>query len=248
MRVQQQPAYVIHHHDYSETSLLLELVTRDYGRVGVIAKGARRGRGERRALLNPFTPLRVDWSGKGELGVLTGVEAAGAPLALSGEALYCGFYINELMIRLLHRHDAHVQLFSGYQQCLQGLQGDIGNDVALRLFEYLLLQEIGYGLVLERDAFDNMPIVADQVYEYVADSGPRRVAADAGQHTGALVRGRSLLALAEGRFDDPEVMPELKRLMRMLLARHLGDKPLNSRRLMQSVSRRPKASQGETET
>jgi DNA repair protein RecO (recombination protein O) len=248
MRVQQQPAYVIHHHDYSETSLLLELFTRDYGRIGLIAKGARRAKNGRRALLNPFTPLLIDWSGKGELGVLTGVEASGAPLVLSGEALYCGFYVNELLIRLLHRHDAHAQLFGGYQQCLQRLLGDGTSDVALRQFEYLLLQEIGYGLVLDHDAFDNMPIEEDQHYEYIADSGPRRVVAGGERHDGALVQGRSLIALATGKLEDPAIMQELKRLMRMLLARHLGDKPLNSRQLMRALAQRPKVSQGETET
>jgi len=248
MRVQQQPAYVIHHHDYSETSLLLELFTRDYGRIGVIAKGARRAKNERRALLNPFTPLRIDWSGKGELGVLTGVEASGSALALSGEALYCGFYINELLIRLLHRHDPHAQLFDGYQQCLPRLQSDTRNDVALRLFEYLLLQEMGYGLVLDHDAFDNRPIEEDQLYEYISDSGPRLVVPGGEAHGGSPVHGRSLVALATGRIDDPVILQELKRLMRMLLERHLGDKPLNSRQLMRSLSQRPKVSQGETET
>jgi len=251
MRVLQQPAYVIHHHDYSETSLLLELFTRDHGRVGVIAKGARRGKSERRALLNPFTPLWVDWSGKGELGVLVGVESRGSSLTLSGEAIYCGFYVNELLLRLLHRHDAHAQLFDGYQQCLMRLQSDTPNDSALRIFEFLLLQEIGYGLVLDRDAFDNLPIKEDQTYEYVGDSGLRRVVANVGHSAGTLVSGRSLLALATGRLDqpeklDPEMMNELKRLMRVMLARHLGDRPLNSRQLMRSLSQRPKATHGET--
>ena len=118
MRILQQPACIIHHTDYSESSLLLELFTRDYGRVGVIAKGARRPKSGKRALLNPFSSLLLSWTGRGELGVLTQTEANGLPVVLSGEALYCGFYVNELLLRLLHRHDAHEALFEGYQNCL----------------------------------------------------------------------------------------------------------------------------------
>jgi DNA repair protein RecO (recombination protein O) len=248
MRVLQQPAYVIHHHDYSETSLLLELFTRDHGRVGVIAKGARRAKGDRRALLNPFTSLRVDWSGKGDLGVLGNVEADGRQYSLSGESLYCGFYINELILRLLHRHDAHERLFSGYRQCLDHLHDETPNDVALRRFEALLLQELGYGLVLDHDAFDNMPVDENALYEYVVDSGPRRVGEVETNHSGALVHGRSLIALSYGQFSDEEVMQELKRLMRVLLARHLGDRPLNSRKLFQSLSRRQELTEREPQS
>lgn len=245
MRVQEQPAYVIHHHDYSETSLLVELFTRDYGRVGVIAKGARRARSERRALLNPFTPLRVDWGGKGDLGVLGSIEGDGGIITLSGESLYCGFYVNELILRLLHRHDAHEQLFQGYRRCLGELGDQTPNDVALRRFEATLLQELGYGLVLNHDAFDNMPIEDEALYEYVTDSGPRRIRDDEINHRGVLIHGRSLIALSKGQFSDAMVLQELKRLMRTLLARHLGGKPLNSRKLLQSLSRVQLNTEGE---
>ena len=247
MRVQQQPAYIIHHHNYSETSLLLELFTRDYGRVGVIASGARRGNNQRRALFNPFTSLLVDWSGKGELGVLGNIENKGPALNLVGESLYCGFYVNELILRLLHRHDAHVQLFVEYEQCLKRLEEEMANDAALRIFEALLLQELGYGLVLDQDAFDNMPLEEKVLYEYVADSGPRRIGADAAGARGAVIHGRSLIALSQGRLNDAQVLKELKQLMRALLARHLGDRPLNSRVLLQTLTRQQQTREGETQ-
>jgi len=235
MRVQQQPAYIIHHTDYSETSLLVELFSRDYGRVGVIAKGARRSRSGKRALLNPFSPLLLSWSARRELGVITEIEANGLPLALTGEAVYCGFYVNELMLRLLHRHDAHEALFEGYQHCLQTLQIGQVNDTALRIFEALMLQELGYGLVLDHDTVDNMPIQPDLTYEYIADDGPRHLNVGEVVRHGVEIRGATLLALAAGDIHEAETLRELKLLMRYVLNRYLGDRPLNSRKLMQSV-------------
>lgn len=238
MRVLQQPACIVHRHDYSESSLLLELFTRDFGRVGVIAKGARRHKSGARGLLNPFSPLLLSWTGRGELGVLTETETNGLPVVLSGEALYCGFYINELLLRLLHRHDAHEALFEGYQNCLNALQTGQSNDAALRIFEALLLQEIGYGLVLDRDTVDNMPIHADWRYEYIADSGPRRLQSGVDAQQGIEIQGASLLALVNGKLGEPHILKDLKRLTRFVLERHLGGRPLNSRKLMQSVKQR----------
>lgn len=246
MRVLQQPAYIIHHHDYSESSLLLELFTRDYGRVGVISKGARRPKSGRRALLNPFSPLLLSWSGRGELGVVTEIEANGLPLELKGEAIYCGFYVNELMLRLLHRHDAHEALFEGYQRCLQTLQIGQVNDAALRMFELLLLQELGYGLVFDHNTIDNMPIHPDSTYEYIADNGPRRLNSDEKPRHGVEVHGTTLLALAAGDIGQADTLRELKLLMRYVLKRHLGDRPLNSRKLMQSMKHYTPSASGET--
>lgn len=245
MRIQQQPTFVIHHHDYSETSLLLELLTRDFGRVGVIAKGARRSRSGKRALLNPFSPLLLSWSGRGELGVVTEIEANGLPLALEGEAIYCGFYVNELMLRLLHRHDAHEALFEGYQLCLQALETGQVNDAALRMFEVLMLKELGYGLVLDRNTVDNMPIQSSLMYEYIADSGPRCLNTGETAVHGVELHGATLLALAAGDMGEAETLRELKLLMRYVLKRHLGNRPLNSRKLMQSMKHHAPSESGQ---
>lgn len=248
MRVHQEPSFIVHHYDYTETSLLLEILTRNYGRVGVIAKGARRSRSGRRALFNPFSPLLLSWSGRGELAVLTEIEANGSPLNLKGEATFCGFYVNELLLRLLHRHDAHEALFEGYQRCLQALQSGKANDVALRIFEVLMLQELGYGLVLDRDTVANMPIQADLTYEYFADSGPRRLNAGESARQGIEVRGATLLALAAGDLGEARVLKELKLLTRYVLKHHLGDRPLNSRKLMQTIKHRTPSGSGELQS
>src|SRR3970282_94597 len=135
MRIHQQPAYVLHHRDYSETSLLLEVFRAHNGRIGLIAKGARRASSRMRVILKPFQRLLIGWSGKGELAVLTGAEQdAGAP-ALAGAALYCGFYLNELLLRLLHRHDPHEALFAAYRIALDALGRGGAHEAAMRVFE-----------------------------------------------------------------------------------------------------------------
>lgn len=238
MRVQQQPAFVLHGRAYSETSLLLEVFTSQYGRVGLIAKGARRPTSRLRAGLAPFQPLLIGWSGRGELMILTGAEPDGAEFGLHGESLYCGFYLNELLMRLLHRHDPHERLYAAYRQTLATLSGNGRVEAALRLFEKRLLREIGYGLSLEQDADDRSPIAADAVYEYVPERGPVRVDQPELQRRahGVRVCGESLLALANDDLSTPRALRETKTLMRALLAPHLGDRPLHSRQLFrQSV-------------
>jgi DNA repair protein RecO (recombination protein O) len=238
VRVQQQPAYVLHSREYSESSLLLELFTLRYGRLGLIAKGARRPASRMRGVLKPFQSLLASWSGRGELGVLTGAEGDGAGVSLAGAALYCGFYLNELLMRLLHRHDPHEALFAAYRDSLHALTGDTGSEAVLRLFEKRLLREIGYGLVLDRDISDNAPIVPDALYDFIPERGPVRLPhpeLNTRLH-GVRMRGTSLLALAHESLDDPVARREAKQLMRTVLARYLGNKPLHSRRLFATAT------------
>ncbi|HSW52864.1 MAG TPA: DNA repair protein RecO [Sulfuricaulis sp.] len=238
MRFQQQPAFVLHQRDYSETSLLLEVFTANHGRIGLIAKGARRASSRLRGVLKPFQRLLIGWSGKGELAVLTAAEMDGPGHGLEGPALYCGFYLNEVLIRLLHRHDPHGALFDAYQAALPRLRVDGFNEPVLRIFEKNLLRELGYGLVLDHDIGDRTPIDAAAMYDYVLDRGPVRLAhPDLNRPIeGVRVRGASLVALARESLDDPVVLRDAKTLMRAALARHLGDRPLHSRKLFRRVA------------
>jgi DNA repair protein RecO (recombination protein O) len=233
VRVFQQPAFVLHTSDYRETSLLVEAYSRNHGRIGLIAKGARRPKTGLRAVLNPFQPLLLSWSGKSDLVTLTAAEPDQSALVLNGEALYCGFYMNELLMRLLHRHDPHERLFDAYQSALVRLQTGGEYDVTLRIFEKHLLQELGYGLVLDREVTTNTPIEPDRIYNFLPERGP--VPADGGQTDGVKIQGRSLLALAAGQFNDAQELREAKRLMRSMLAPHLGERPLYSRELFQRL-------------
>ncbi|OGI57948.1 MAG: DNA repair protein RecO [Candidatus Muproteobacteria bacterium RBG_19FT_COMBO_61_10] len=234
MRVNQEPACVLHHHDYGETSLLLEMFTRRHGRLGVVAKGARRAHSPLRFTLIPFQPLVIGFSGRGELPTLTAAEPAGAAPAIAGEALFCGLYLNELLLRLLHRHDPHERLFESYSEALGRLGEGRDREAALRVFEKRLLEDIGFGLVLDHDVQDGVPLQPGQFYRYLPERGP--VPAHAADGEGIAVQGASLLALAREQLVDGAVLHEVKHLMRALLARHLGERPLTSRGLFRRRS------------
>lgn len=236
MRVAGDPAYVLHHRPWSETSLVLEAYTRGHGRVGLIAKGARRPRSPARGLLAPFQPVLLSYSGKGELAVVTGVEPNGLAHALVGESLYCGFYLNEILMRVTARYDAHETLFDLYHATLARLA--TGNpSPALRVFEKRLLSELGYGLLLDRDTTSKVPIAPDARYDYIPETGPVPVTEGDVVH-GVEVSGAALLALASEDFADAEHLRAARAILRACLERHLGDRPLESRRLIREARAR----------
>ena len=241
MRVSEQLAYVLHHYSYRETSLLLEIFARDYGRLGILAKGARRARPRARMPLEPFQRLLMGWSGKGDLPVLTGVDLDGDPIFLSGEALYCGFYMNELLFRLLHRHDPHEALFAAYQSSLQALQGGDIAEATLRIFEKRLLQEVGYGLVLDTEINSDVPIEPGRMYEYLPLHGPVR-APDRKEITtekSVSISGNSLIVLARETLTEQRALREIISFMRVVLGLSLGSMPLNSRKLFHDLKQIP---------
>jgi DNA repair protein RecO (recombination protein O) len=227
-RVQQQPAYVLHARPYRETSLLLEALSRDHGRVALVARGARGQKSRLRSQLQPFRPLLLSWSGRGELGTLTSAEQVAAPPELQGEALYCGLYLNELLVRLLHRGDPHAEVFEGYRQVLAQLSAGVGLQPVLRVFEKNLLEAVGYGLMLEHEYGSDRPLQSDALYHYRPGQGPVRLGRDA--PSGQATSGRALLALRSERLTSVD-LPELRRLMRRLIGYHLGGKPLSSQAL-----------------
>ncbi len=228
-----QPVYILHRQPYRETSLLLEAFSAEHGRVGLVARGVRRGKGATQGLLQPFVPLLLSWVGKGDLATLHGAEPRGAMLSLSGRALISAFYLNELLIRLLHRHDPHDELFAAYELALQRLAVLADRpEWALRLFEKSLLQELGYGLLLECEAESGEPIQPALRYCYHVQHGP--LAADKTDE-GIVLHGATLLALADDAVLDERGLGEAKRLMRAALAPLLGTRPLRSRELFQQT-------------
>jgi len=208
--------------------------TRDHGRLGLIARGARRPSSGLRGVLSAFQPLLISWSGRGELPTLTGAESDGAGTVLVGQALLCGFYINELLIRMLHRHDPHERLHTAYHEAVRELERTPhAPEGALRIFEKRLLQEVGYGLVLDHEVIHNSPIMPEVMYCYVPDRGP--LPADADGADSIPIRGATLLALAREELNAGPELAEAKRLLRGVLARHLGGRPLRSRELFRQV-------------
>lgn len=221
--------YILHQRPYRETSLLLEVLSRDHGRLGLVARGARRSANRQRWLFQPFRRLHVAWVMRRELGTLTQIEAADAAAFPGGSAVMAAFYLNELLMRLLHRHEPHPELFDAYAQALDGIREEQAREAALRVFEKHLLASLGYGMVLDREADSGRPLEADRRYYYQADLGP--CAAPPREAGCVPVSGASLYALREERFHGEAQLADAKRLMRMLLTEHLGGRPLASREL-----------------
>lgn len=223
-------AFLLHCTPYRETSLVVDLFTRDHGRVAAVAKGAKRPRSALRAVLLQFQPLRVTWSGRGELRTLTGAEWAGGLIAPRGDALLCAFYLNELLLRLLPREDAHPALFDGYARTLEALAQGAPIDEALRWFEWLLLRETGYAPDLDHDA-SNRPIDPQRSYAWQPASG--FVVAEPDEPGASRVfGGATLLALSAGRFESPATRTQAKYLTRAILAHHLDGAVLNTRQIL----------------
>jgi DNA repair protein RecO (recombination protein O) len=232
VRTELHPAYIIHRRRYRETSLLLECLSADYGRVGVVARGAigRRKRGG--DAIQAFQHYKMSWSGRAELHTLTGLEPVGTALTLVGERLFSGFYVNELIMRLTGRHDPNAGLFAIYEQTLTSLARPAAAiEPILRRFEKSLLETCGYGLELVREVGSGAEIDPSRTYYYVVERGPMP-AAD-GDH-GIFVSGQTLLALAGRRDFRAPQLQEAKRLMRFVLRQYIGDRPLASRALFRA--------------
>lgn len=238
VNTQLQPAYILHQRAYRDTSLLLEVFTREHGRLGLVARGARAPRSRIRGLLQSFQPLLLSWTGRGELGTLAGAESDIGPGAaaprLPGTALYSGFYLNELLMRLLQRNDPHPELFTAYAEALNGLQ--YAAQRPLRLFEKQLLESLGYGLLLDQEAGSGVPVEAEADYVYALESGPLRSQGTAS--IGLKMSGRSLLSLAAEDLSDAQSLADCKRLLRAALGLYLGDRELKTREVFAAITGR----------
>jgi DNA repair protein RecO (recombination protein O) len=225
--VQDEPAFVLHTIPWRETSLVVELLTRDHGRVACVAKGAKRPASRLRGVLTGFQPLHVSFTGRHELRTLTAADWLGGMAAPQGDGLLCGFYMNELLVRLLPRDDPHPGLFDGYAQALVALGLGESLEATLRRFEWQLLREIGYALDLERDA-DDRPI--DPGRRYALMPGRGFLATDVAEEGG--FAGATLRDIADERYDSTATLAEAKRLTRSLLARHLDGHVLKTRQIL----------------
>jgi len=236
-RIQLEPAFLLHHYPWRDSSRILEFFTRSHGRVSVFARAARRGGSSLPAALQPFGELLVSWSARGEAGQLTGAERVQAPAFLAGERLMSGFYANELLIRLLPRHDAHPALYDAYAAVVARLHDPAADPArALRVFEKRLLQELGWGLDLAHDSLTGEPIDPARAYRYRIDGGAEAVD---GVAEGALVfAGESLLSLAREELADAQSVADARRLLRAALDQCLDGRPLRTREVMLAMRSR----------
>ena len=229
-----QPAFVLHAYPYRETSLVVETFTRSFGRVPLVAKGAKRPRSALRGLLRAFQPLLLTWGGKSELRTLHKAEWQGGQMALQGTALICGFYLNELLVRLLHRHDPHEQLFAYYQETLEALSSEKDYIPILRRFEQRMLRELGYALTLDHDVASGKPIDPNEDYCYEIERGP--IAWDeSNPGHGLRLSGKTLLDMEKGDYSNAATRQQSKSLMRYILNYYLNDQPLHTRQLLKDL-------------
>ena len=231
-RIALQPAWVLHRYPYRDTSLLVEAFSRDHGRVGLVARGARAPKSRRNSELQLMRPLLLSWATRGELGTLTAVESRALPPPAGGRKVLCVSYLNELLLRLLTRHDPHPVLFDAYERSIAGL--DSGEEPSLRYFEMHLLRELGYGLLLDRTFDTNEAIVPDSLYEYRLEQGPVRCRTAGSE--GIYLHGTSLLALAQERLEERQACREVRKLTRAALSLYLGARPLKTRTVLQQLA------------
>jgi DNA repair protein RecO (recombination protein O) len=235
-----EPAYVLHQRPYRNSSLIIDCLTAGHGRQSLVARGARRPESRQRSLLQAFRPLRLSWVSRGEMGSLTLVEPASPARELSGDGLMAGFYLNELLIRLVPRGDQSDAIFSCYSSCLGRLATAENAAPALRQFELELLEAIGYRVDLASDCRTGEPIAPDRHYTVEHEGGLTA----SGEHSRMEhYSGRHLIALREHRFDDAEVLRAARQLLGGLLRRHLGERPLKTRLVLHEIHERGLAGQ-----
>lgn len=226
---------MLHSYPFRETSLILDVYSRHHGRIAIVARGARRPRSSLRGVLMNFQPLLLSWFGKGEVRTLHSAEWQGGQPYLQGTALMCGFYLNELLLNLLARDDPHAQLFDYYRATLYRLANEADHAATLRSFEKHLLQELGYALVLDREADSAKPILPELCYRYVVEQGA--LADEDSESIGFPVFGKTLLDMEADDYADPATAQQSKQLMRILLNHHLGGKILHTRELIKDLQK-----------
>ena len=231
--VELEYAYLLHQRPYLNTSQLIDCLTRDHGLVTLVAQGSRRPKSGQRAVLQPFLALQISWVRRGELGRLTHVELRPPASELSGTRLLAGFYLNELLLRLVARGDANVPVFSCYSRALADLMTRADTSMVLRLFELRFLEALGYGLNLHHDAETGEPICAERRYHFEPEVGARPEGDSSSG--GDSYWGRELISLRDEKLNDDKSLRAAKRLLSRALNIYLGERPLKTRLVLREI-------------
>lgn len=232
-RIEGEAAFVLHAQPFRETSLIADVISRNHGRIALVARGARRPRSPVRGLLMGFQPLEMAWLGRGEVRTLAKVEWSGGQPLLQGQALLLGYYMNELLLKLLPRDDPHPALFDAYATAVRALTGTAPTQASLRRFEITLLRELGYGLTLDQEADTGRAVDPAKRYHWIVERGAVEAAEPFGERPA--FSGRVLQAIAHDVLDDAETLAQCKQLMRMLIGHYLGGQALSSRRVFREL-------------
>jgi len=233
-RVQQQPAFILHHRPFRDSSQILDILTRDHGKIALVSRGSRGAKSRLRGIIRPFLPLRVSWVARSDLGTLTGAEAAGLPAGLRGDAMLSAYYVNELLINFLHRHDPQAEIFDLYTDTLNALCTCEAVASVLRSFEIELLSLLGYALSIKHESGTHEVLDPAGNYEYRMERGAVAVSRSSGP---MVFSGSLLLAIQSQQFESPEVLRAAGRLLREVISHHLGGKELKSRKVLLELHR-----------
>ncbi len=231
-RIQNEPAWVLHHRPFRDSSRILDVLSRDHGRLAVVARGSRSGKSRLKGILRPFLPLQLSWVIRSDMGTLTGAELNGAPISLAGDALMSGYYVNELILKLMHRHDPQPEMFAVYAATISALNGASNVAAVLRRFEIDALALLGYALNLDHDTRSGDELDPDRTYEYRVEQGPVAVEGRSGP---MVFSGRELQAVARAGFEDPAVLASAGRLLRQVIDWHLDGSELQSRKVLRDM-------------
>jgi DNA repair protein RecO (recombination protein O) len=225
-----QNIYILHTYPFKETSLIVEMLTKDFGRIAVTAKGARRPKSSLRGMLLPFQPLQATWSGLQDLKSLHNIEWSDAFSMIKGDALVCGFYLNELIMRLVPKDDPCPKLYDFYHKTILELASNNFLSITLRRFELKLLKELGYQVPLKNDV-DGVIIESEKQYFYDAESSAftKKISSDQ-----FVISGKTLIDMANDCYEDSKTEQQSKQFMRYLINHYIGDKPLHSKQLFMS--------------
>jgi DNA repair protein RecO (recombination protein O) len=231
MRVESEPGFILHTIPYRETSLLVDIFTLNHGRLRCVAKGFRKPNKKGIAkTLFPYTEHHFQWQGRGELKTLIQADPIQAPVFLKQESLFVGLYINELLYKLLHQNDPHQSLYEFYRQLMTQLSSSEILQPVLRRFEMLLLEELGYGLVLDAEAETGQAVSSEHLYYYIPDQGLKLIQDQTADNLHAF-SGADIMALCQGQLEQQSVLRAAKKLTRQVIDFYLDGKELNSREL-----------------
>jgi len=231
-RVQNQPTWLLHHRPFQDSSRVLDVLSRDHGRLSLVARGSRSAKSKLKGILRPFLPLQLSWIIRSDLGTLTGAEMNGAPISLTGDALLSAYYVNELLLNLLHRHDPQPEIFAAYHATIIELNSQENVAPVLRRFEMELLRLLGYALNLDHDTRTGDALDPERQYEYSVERGP--TIAD-GRKGPMIFTGAELTAIGSEALSDEKTLRSAGRLLKQVIAWHLDGKELKSRKVLQEL-------------
>ncbi|MEL7296515.1 MAG: DNA repair protein RecO [Pseudomonadota bacterium] len=245
-RIKLQPCWVLHRRDFRDSSQIIEVFSRDYGRLAMVARGVKRPKSRYRGLLQPFCALNLSWVAGRELATMSDAETGAATMSpLMNDALMCGFYLNELMLKLTHRFDPHPELFALYAEAIRRLSGHQNLAAILREFEWHFLREIGFGIDLSGEAETGAPLQADQRYCVAVDQGV--IVAGSEDRDNDTYSGEILIAIDRFDWQQPATLAAAKRILGRAIDRQLDGKTLHSRRIVREMRRDYSSNQRETQ-